>query len=530
LTKRDVYVYKITIMKKVKIFIFSAFLFVPCVGIVFSSTLELRSSTAYESAYENSASDVAVDSQGNIIIAGTNRFEGYEAFITLKYDPDLSEILGYDIHNRDGDDTAYEDEAHSVAVDCQDNIIVAGVTAIEVDTNTYINTFYIVKYSTGFEIISSTMGPQPDTGSFALSRSAIAVDGDGNNVLAVSIATEEGFNYHIIRYNHDLTEIVNSVENVTAEYDFVSDLAIDSQGNVIVTGYRMDDEVSWYYTVKYNSELTLLSEHIYDDVVGNYHNWAWGVAVDGSDNIIVTGISGYETGLSSVGGYAKNMSFAQGSYSGNYYTVKYSPDLTVLETASYNSGGGDMARSVAVDSSGNIIVTGQVGGQGDGNYHTIAYDSGLNRIASVSYNSGNADGAEGIAVNGNNIIVAGTTDFEGHPEIFTLNYFLRRLPTRVSPDDEGEVKVVVPEGGGTRGTINPDSGQPVTINFKGSRAGSYTLRIFTQLGEQVHSERISADSAEGWFEWLPKGLASGVYFVHVKGPGVDIYEKIALLR
>ena len=97
-------------------------------------------------------------------------------------------------------------------------------------------------------------------------------------------------------------------------------------------------------------------------------------------------------------------------------------------------------------------------------------------------------------------------------------------------EQANEIKVVVPDGGGYRGTYNPDLGKPVTIGFRGTSAGNYTLRIFTLLGEQVYTETKSITSAEGWFEWLPKDIASGVYVVYVNGPGVKIQKKIAILR
>jgi len=101
----------------------------------------------------------------------------------------------------------------------------------------------------------------------------------------------------------------------------------------------------------------------------------------------------------------------------------------------------------------------------------------------------------------------------------------------VPPEGQtNEIKVVVPDGGGYRGTYNPDLGKPATIGFRGASAGNYTLRIFTLLGEQVYTETKAVTSAEGWFEWLPRDIASGVYVVYVNGPGVNIQKKIAILR
>jgi len=122
--------------------------------------------------------------------------------------------------------------------------------------------------------------------------------------------------------------------------------------------------------------------------------------------------------------------------------------------------------------------------------------------------------------------------YEGDLDIWSGDYDPSiGVPTSVTiPQAQGDVKVVVPEGGGTKGTIRPDSGKPVSIGFKGNKPGRFTLRIFTQLGEKIYEESKDVTSAEGWFEWIPRGISSGVYMVHVEGPGVKIFKKLAILK
>jgi len=101
----------------------------------------------------------------------------------------------------------------------------------------------------------------------------------------------------------------------------------------------------------------------------------------------------------------------------------------------------------------------------------------------------------------------------------------------VVPEEKGEIKVVVTEGAGEKGTINPKKGKPVVIGFKGKEAGSFSLKIFTQFGELVYQTTQNFSSSEGWFEWIPKeNLATGVYVVYIEGPGVKMYKKIAILK
>ena len=108
------------------------------------------------------------------------------------------------------------------------------------------------------------------------------------------------------------------------------------------------------------------------------------------------------------------------------------------------------------------------------------------------------------------------------PELFNRD--------EIIPEQKGEIKVVVSDGAGEKGTINPDSGRPVWISYKGTSEGKYTLRIFTQFGEEIYKDSKES-SMEDYFEWIPqKHLASGVYLVHIEGPGINLFEKIVILK
>ncbi len=102
-------------------------------------------------------------------------------------------------------------------------------------------------------------------------------------------------------------------------------------------------------------------------------------------------------------------------------------------------------------------------------------------------------------------------------------------PEPVTEIDAGSMSIIGSSDPRRRGTINPDEGDTVRVIYRGSREGSFTLTIYTLLGEEVYREsRHSA--AEGEFNWAPGNLASGTYIAHLKGPGVDKVRKIAILR
>lgn len=81
-----------------------------------------------------------------------------------------------------------------------------------------------------------------------------------------------------------------------------------------------------------------------------------------------------------------------------------------------------------------------------------------------------------------------------------------------------------------KGVVNPDIDEKVKIGFRGKSAGKFTLRIFTTLGELVYQDTKILEATSGVFEWFPRDIASGVYILHIEGPGIKAYEKTAIIR
>jgi PKD repeat protein len=287
-----------------------------------------------------------------------------------------------------------EDVAMGVAVDSDDNAIVTGYSTINSDLY-----FYTIKYNSenGNELRHATYKP----GDYGGSAMAVANDRYDNIFVAGVKYTALGTcDCCIVKYDKNLNE------RWTRTYSYHDGIkprmlnvpfgiAVDSSGNVIVTGLT----ATWrelpspeykcdYWTLKLKGgDGDKTWENISD---GGEINMASGVAVDSNNNVIVTGIS------------------SDGSTS-NYCTIKYDKDgHKIGSDLIYDSGGSDMASGVAVDSHDNIIVTGSSGG----NYCTIKYDKNGNKLWNkpVIYNSGGKDDATAIDVDSDdNIIVTGTS-------------------------------------------------------------------------------------------------------------------------
>jgi hypothetical protein len=137
---------------------------------------------------------------------------------------------------------------------------------------------------------------------------------------------------------------------------------VDGSGNVYVTGYSYGSETDDdYATIKYDPDGNQLWVQTYNGP-GNYSDYAYAIAVDGSGNVYVTGYSyGSET-------------------DDDYATIKYDPDGNQLWVQTYNGPGNysDYAYAIAVDGSGNVYVTGVSYGSGtDDDYATIKYSQFL---------------------------------------------------------------------------------------------------------------------------------------------------------
>jgi len=192
--------------------------------------------------------------------------------------------------------------------------------------------------------------------------------------------------------------------------DFSYDIAVDNSGNVYVTGYSISGTSNHdYLTVKYDNAGTQLWEARYNGP-GNGTDDAFAIAIDGAGNVYVTGGS---TGA---------------SY--DYATIKYNSSGVQQWVQIYNGPGNaqDLAYDLAVDASGNVYVTGwSNGGSGfAADYATIKYNSaGVQLWVSRYQGSGNSnDGASSIAIDSfGNVYVTGVSFGSGTDDDYaTIKY------------------------------------------------------------------------------------------------------------
>lgn len=231
---------------------------------------------------------------------------------------------------------------------------------------------------------------------------SIALDNAGNvYITGFSAGSGSGDDYATIKY--DPEGVLQWLQRYSSAGggSKANSIALDNFGNVYVTGLSNDGSgSSGYTTIKYNSEGVQQWVKRYDGP-GDGYDIAYSIVLDNSGNVYVTGVSYGGTGT----GW-------------DYATIKYSTGGVQQWVQRYNGPGNgyDSAKSIALDSSGNIYVTGVSDGTGAGtngfDFVTIKYNAGGVQLWVQRYNGlGNgADGASSIALdNSGNVYVTGSS-------------------------------------------------------------------------------------------------------------------------
>jgi uncharacterized delta-60 repeat protein len=240
------------------------------------------------------------------------------------------------------------------------------------------------------------------------SANSIAVDSSGN-VYVTGSSTPD---YATIKYNSEgVEQWVRRYNGPGPDADAAYSIALDGSGNVYVTGASSGIGTNWdYTTIKYNSDGVQQWVQIYNGP-GNYEDVAVSLAVDGLGNVYVTG---YSTGM---------------SFDRDYATIKYNSDGVQQWVQRYNGPGNseDWASSITVDGSGNVYVTGASGGTGtDSDFATIKYNSAgaLQWVQRYNGPGNNYDHASSITVDSSgNVYVTGHSRGIGTAQDFaTIKY------------------------------------------------------------------------------------------------------------
>lgn len=342
----------------------------------------------YSGGIDNRAQAVALDAAGNVVVAGSSYTEGgYDAH-TIKYAAADGAVLWE--HRSDGR-AYYGDAVRAVAVDGSGNVIVTGYS-----TDTLFHQHaYTAKYAAADGALVWEKRYSPTNSS--ASGQALTVDASGN-VVMTGYSLSNSWDHYTAKYAATDGALLweRRVDGPRPTEHLKSALVLDDSGNVMVTGSAGRGYDPDLYTAKYAAtDGSVVWEQRYggrsrDEGVGEC------VAVDASGNVFVSGSSEGEDSFF------------------DYYTAKYSPNGTMLWERRYDGPGHsyDFVRAMALDADGNAIVTGYSdGGTNAYDFYTVKYGAADGTVLWEQRYDGPenwADYAYAVAVDGSgNVIVTG---------------------------------------------------------------------------------------------------------------------------
>jgi hypothetical protein len=305
----------------------------------------------------------------------------------------------------------------------------------------------------------------------------IKVDANGNvYVLATAEFAGTGLDMALVKYNRfGVVQWMYKWNSDLNANDYAVALAVDASGNSFVTGYTGGEGPSTdFITFKVNATGNILWAKTVDGAFGG-DDFPSAIATDSQGNIAVTGVVG------------------TAGFGTDYMTVKYDTTGSELWKRTYSGPGdnSDEARSVAIDGSDNVIVTGRT--LNGGNYYdygTIKYSPTGTQQWVRTYNSvDSSDAAVKVLVDGaDNVIVTGTSDGPSFTsDILTVKYSptgTKQWQTRIGTSNiyETATSLALDEQGNVYGvgTSGTDGEFSDVLSFKLNPSGTKIWsRIFT---------------------------------------------------
>ena len=400
----------------------------------------LGSTGTYQLATHDYANGVVTDSSGNIYVTGGtkggldgNTSQGNTDLFLLKYNSSGTKQWTKQLGS------SGRDSANAIAIDSSGNLYVAGMTfgGLDWNTNSGANDLFVVKYnSSGTKQWTEQLGtPSSDA------ANAVATDSSGNVYVAgvtygvLGDQNKGNSDLFVVKYNSSGTkqwvEKQNGTEqNGTDMWDEARGVVTDSSGNVYVVGGTKGSKLNGVskagmteaFVIKYNSS----GKRQWTKLLGTWRkDFANAVAIDSSGNIYVAGVT------------ERHLDGNESAGNDDLFVVKYNSKGKKQWTKQLGTKRNDRATGVATDSSGNVYVTGYTYWGLDGNTHAgsndafvVKYLDNGTKLWTKQFGTPSSDLADGVATDSSgNVYVVGYTfgDLDGNTntgasDIFVVKY------------------------------------------------------------------------------------------------------------
>jgi uncharacterized delta-60 repeat protein len=285
----------------------------------------------------DSADAIALDSRGDLYVTGVTTEVGLGSMTTLKYRSDSTLLWANTLYfPSDTDD--------------------GGIDIVTQDTTAVYACGWRHKYGTDYDYL--VVKYDPLTGDTLWTRSynrpgeadedipvAIAVDHNGNVIVTgYSYSTNTDYDYCTMKYSPDGTLLWQRFYDYTPSHDEDQPmaLAVDASNAVVVTGYSYSENTDYdIATVRYGTNGDTSFAARYNRVPANSDDEGCAVVTDPFNNVYVTGFS-YDTGS---------------DY--DYTMLKYNSSGTQQWLQRYDHNGcDDEACAMALDGALNVFATG----------------------------------------------------------------------------------------------------------------------------------------------------------------------------
>ncbi|MBK8550254.1 MAG: SBBP repeat-containing protein [Ignavibacteria bacterium] len=285
------------------------------------------------------------------------------------------------------------------------------------------------------------------------------MDNSGNIYFAGGDDNYSSDDYYIIKLDSNVNLEWTRSFDKNGESDYATSLKTDKHGNLFVTGYTTENEITSMTTLKYNTNGYLL----WSKSEGQYSG--------GNDLELDMYGNAYATGFITESGSSQN-----------YLTVKYNTNGDSLWNKKYNGTRNhrDISKIVALDINGNLYITGQSIGLGTGAYHddivTIKYSEAYSLNSTLNLTSI----IEGFYNEDLNTMVSDT-----------VQIFLRSVTSPYSVVDSAK-SVLDISGNGTFDFSNTDVDTPYYIIVKHRNS----IETWSSIGQSFTSNQLSYNFTE----------------------------------